>query len=386
MMRRVRRISLRNFRAYEAMDIRFDADAVVLIGPNGAGKTNLLEALSLMGPGRGLRRAVAADITRQGTGEGWGVGIDLGNADEEVTTLSLRATPPSPLRKQAQIDGSPAGSTGAFADLVRFQWLTPAQDRLFADGPGDRRRFLDRMALTRDAGHAHHSMAYEKAMRQRQAVLSQRWDTGLLDVLERQMAAHGTAILRTRADTVRSLAGGYAAMQSGAFPGARISLEGKYDEMVARGAAQNEVEAALTADLAQARRRDAEAGRALLGPHRSDLLVIHEGKDQPAKLCSTGEQKALLVGLVLAHTVAQAAASEVPLILLLDEISAHLDADRREALSDILASLPVQAFMTGTDAEPFLPWRGRAAFFEVREARLVRLEGAENEPSEKTAH
>lgn len=371
-MRRVRRISLRDFRSYEALDLRFDAEAVVLVGPNGAGKTNLLEALSLMGPGRGMRRATAADLVRQGASDGWGIGLDVGEVEDE-TTLALRAAPPAPFRKQARVDGGNVASSNAFAEYLRFQWLTPAQDRLFAEGPGDRRRFLDRMVLTGDAAHGSRAMAYEKAMRQRSAVLGARWDTDLLSVLEGQMAEHGIAMAAARARTVASLAGGYARIRSGAFPGARLALEGRYDEMLTAGQGEEEVAAAFREDLARGRRRDAEAGRALFGPHRSDLAVVHADKDQPARLCSTGEQKALLVGLVLAHAAAVIEREEAGLVLLLDEVSAHLDADRRASLRTILASLDLQVFMTGTDAEPFAPWVGEAAMFRVENAQLVRL-------------
>ncbi|RFB05857.1 DNA replication/repair protein RecF [Parvularcula marina] len=365
-MRRVRRISLRDFRSYEALDIRTDAGAIVLYGPNGAGKTNLLEALSLMGPGRGLRRATAAEVARQKGAGGWGIGIGLGDEDDEFS-LSLRAEPPEPLRKVAQIDGASVSSSTVFADHLRFAWLTPAQDRLFLDAPGDRRRFLDRMVLTGDAAHAPRSLAYEKAMRQRQAVLSDKWDQGLLSLLESQMAEHGAAIVAARQRTLEELASGYASLRTGAFPGALLALSGPYEEAIAAGQSLAEIEMWLKGDLARSRRRDTEAGRALAGPHRADLAVTHREKNQAAKFCSTGEQKALLVGLVLAHAASEAQRSGAPLILLLDEISAHLDGARRAALAEILASLRIQAFMTGTDREPFSPWSNSALMIEIGE-------------------
>lgn len=366
-MRRVRRISLRDFRSYEALDLGTDASAVILYGPNGAGKTNLLEALSLMGPGRGLRRAAAADVARQGGAGGWGVGVGIGEEGEDEVSLSLRASPPSPLRKSAQIDGQTVSSSNAFAEYVRFQWLTPAQDRLFLDAPGDRRRFLDRMVLTGDPVHGTRALAYEKAMRQRQAILAEKWDTQLLALLETQMAEHGVAMACARLHTLEELAVGYASLRTGAFPGAVLALSGPYDEALASGAKGDEVQARLTEDLARSRRRDMEAGRAVTGPHRTDLSVTHREKNQEARLCSTGEQKALLVGLVLAHAASLAVREEAPLILLLDEISAHLDAARREALAGILEALRIQAFMTGTDREPFSAWTGKAQMIEIGE-------------------
>lgn len=369
-MRRVRRISLRDFRSYTALDLATDASAVVLYGPNGAGKTNLLEALSLMGPGRGLRRAAAADVARQQGAGGWGVGIGMGEA-EDMISLSLRAEPPAPLRKSAQIDGQMVSSSTSFADYIRFQWLTPAQDRLFLDAPGDRRRFLDRMVLTGDAQHAPRALAYEKAMRQRQAVLAGRWDTDLLSVLEGQMAEHGAGMVAARRRTITQLAAGYGAIRAGAFPGATLAMAGPYDEAMAAGQALDDIRVQLEGDLAGGRRRDSEAGRALNGPHRSDLEVVHQEKNQAARLCSTGEQKALLVGLVLAHAASVASRQDAPLVLLLDEISAHLDAARRAALAEILTTLRVQAFMTGTDLEPFSPWSGEALMIEISGAGTV---------------
>lgn len=360
---------MRDFRSYEALDLRFTADAVVLVGPNGAGKTNLLEALSMMGPGRGMRRAVAADLARQSGSGGWGAGIDVGE-DDDITALSLRLEPPAPFRKHVHLDGQPVASTTTFANYIRFLWLTPAQDRLFTDSPGDRRRFLDRMTLAREAGHAAESLAYEKAMRQRQAVLAQNWDTELLSVLETQMAQHGLRVMHARQRTVAALAMGYGQIRTGAFPGAELALSGAMETRLAGGEAPSTLEDELKGDWQRGRRRDAEAGRALNGPHRADLDVTHAEKAQAARLCSTGEQKALLVGLVLAHAAALTERAEAPLVLLLDEISAHLDEARRGALAEILDQLDVQVFMTGTDIEPFAPWAHRAAAFSVENGRL----------------
>ena len=355
--RALRRLTLRDFRSYAALDLPLDGRSVVLTGPNGSGKTNLLEAVSLMGPGRGLRSARLSDVRRQGA-DGFGVGVALGG-DEADTTLSIRSMPPRPERREARVDGQPVSGPGAFLDHLALTWLTPAQDRLFVEGASERRRFLDRLTLTQDRAHAQASAAYEKAMRQRNALLAQpRPDARLLSILEEQMAEAGVAVAAARRATAASLARGYEAIRQGAFPGAEVALEGTLEEGLATRAA-SAVEAEFARTLARVRRRDAEAGRALDGPHRSDLHVTHRDKGQPARLCSTGEQKALLTGLVLAGAAARPD-RDVPLVLLLDEVSAHLDADRRESLAAIVESLGAQALMTGTDEALFAPWAKRA--------------------------
>ena len=357
------RLTLRDFRSYAALDLALDGRSVVLTGPNGAGKTNLLEAVSLMGPGRGLRSARLSDVRRQAPGgdggaDGFGVGVGTGDV-----TLSIRSQPPRPERREARIDGQPVSGPGAFREHLALTWLTPAQDRLFVEGASERRRFLDRMTLTQDRTHAQAAARYEKAMRQRNAALAApRVDPRLLSILEVQMAEAGVAVAAARRETTARLAAGYAAIRQGAFPGAEVALEGELEEALATTPA-SDVEGGFAEALARARRRDAEAGRALAGPHRSDLHVTHAEKGQPARLCSTGEQKALLTGLVLAGAAARAA--DAPLVLLLDEVNAHLDADRRESLALILEGLGCQALMTGTDESLFAPWAGRAQFLDV---------------------
>ena len=362
----IRRLTLRDFRSYAALDLRLSGAPVVLTGPNGAGKTNLLEAVSLLGPGRGLRGAKLSDVQRQGA-EGFGVGVSLGSpAEPDATRLSIRAAPPKPERREARIDGQPASGPGAFLDYLSLVWLTPAQDRLFVEGASERRRFLDRMTLTQDRAHAAQSTRYEHAMRQRTAALTAgRADPRLLTALELQMAETGTAIAAARRATAAQLAAGYETLRAHgqAFPAAEVALEGLLEEDLAEARAP-EVEARFAERLAEVRARDAEAGRALDGPHRADLHVRHAGKDQPARLCSTGEQKALLIGLVLAGAAARPDA-DTPLVLLLDEVNAHLDDSRRAALAEIVTALGCQAFMTGTDAELFSDWRGRAEAYRV---------------------
>ncbi len=376
MMRRIRRISLRDFRSYASFDLGLDGRSVAISGLNGSGKTNLLEALSMIGPGRGMRRATMADLARQGGGGGWGIGLSLSADDEiEPVTLSAEANPPLPLRRQTRIDGEPVPSAAAFQDYVRFLWATPAQDRLFLDSPGDRRRFLDRMTLTQNPAHAQNWTAYETAMRQRQAAMAEgRADPRLLSVLEQQMATHGVAVAASRRDTVRHLSSGYEALRSGAFPAASLALSGVLEEALEEGAGA-EIESRYLGQLSGLRRRDAEVGRATLGPHRTDLLVTHVAKDQPARLCSTGEQKALLIGLILAHAAAMQAQDQAPLVLLLDEIAAHLDEERRAALAEILTTLGCQTFMTGTDAALFEAWQGEAMRVQIQEGRAVPLDG-----------
>ena len=365
-MRRIRRISLRDFRSYDSLDLPLDGRSVALTGANGSGKTNLLESLSLIGPGRGLRRATFAEVGRQGGGGGWGIGLDLQQRDEAApVSMSVHAALPEPVRRTCRVDGETVASATHFLDYVRFAWLTPAQDRLFMDGPGERRRFLDRLTLSTEKDHGHQSTAYEKAMRQRQAALKAGGsDPQLLTVLERQMATAGVAITTARRRTAGALRSGYASLRVEAFPAASLALEGWLDERLDQYT-ESELEGAFADALAASRRSDMEAGRALIGPHRSDMLVRHVGKDQPAKRCSTGEQKALLIGLVLAHAAGLAERREVPLVLLLDEVAAHLDRVRRAALADILDRLGCQAIMTGTDPELFEAWADRAQHFEV---------------------
>lgn len=371
-MRRLRRLSVRQFRSYPALNLPLDGRSVALTGPNGAGKTNLLEALSMIAPGRGLRRATLAEILQQGANpdEGWGVAVDLQSEDEiDPVTLAVMATPPHPFKKTVRIDGEPV-TPGASSEYVRFTWLTPAQDRLFLDGPSGRRRFIDRMTLSYDAAHGQAAAGYEKAMRQRQAVLAApRPDPSLLSVLERQMAEAGVAVAAGRKETVARLGAGYEALRTGMFPTARVSLQGMLEERLAQCPAA-EAEDLFQDELAQSRPADMAAGRALVGPHRSDLVVQHAAKDQPARNCSTGEQKALLIGLVLAHAAVVSAQGDGVLILLLDEIAAHLDEGRRRALADILEGLGCQAVMTGTDRQLFDAWGNRAQRFHVADGRV----------------
>jgi DNA replication and repair protein RecF len=342
-----------------------------IVGPNGAGKTNILEAISLIGPGRGIRSAKLDELPRIGGSGGWAVSARVDDSEDE-RRFGVGANASNPARRVCRIDDRDASGPGAFADHLRFLWLTPAQDRLFMEGAGERRRFLDRMTLAHDPAHGKRSTAYEQAMRQRQRLLDEgARDDEWLCAVEAQMAEAGAAIAAARNDMASRLASSEVAEDAGVFPAADISLDGELEE--ALGArSQDEVAQEFAHKLKQRRRLDADAGRALAGPHRSDLVAVHRAKGRPAKLCSTGEQKALLIGLVLANARALAAKREgTPLILLLDEIAAHLDPDRRAALFSILDDLGFQTFMTGTEKSLFDAWDQRAQHFEARDGALL---------------
>jgi DNA replication and repair protein RecF len=346
---RITRLRLTDFRSYDALDQAVDAPLVALCGPNGAGKTNTLEAISLLSPGRGLRRAQAASLPRKGGTGGYAVVADLATSTGEV--LLATALTPGEAQRQCRIDREPVTSANRFLDHLAFLWLTPDQDGLFRGAAGDRRRFLDRLVLAVDKSHGTRANAFETAMRHRNRLLEDfetapRW----LDAIEQEIAELGVALAAARLETVSRLSA-LAAADAGAmapFPHAIIALEGELEAHLAAESALK-VEDWFRAALREGRGRDRAAGRALVGPQVSDLTVIHGPKGEPAAQCSTGEQKALLLGLVLAQArlIAQMR-GEAP-ILLLDEIAAHLDAARRQALFAILRALGGQVFMTGTD-------------------------------------
>ncbi|TGX52594.1 DNA replication/repair protein RecF [Sphingomonas gei] len=338
-------------------DFRNHADAVLVAGPgfvvltgeNGAGKTNILEAVSLLAPGRGLRRAPLGEMVRQGAAGGFGVAATIGDVEIGTGTLA-----DAPERRLVRINGA-AHAAATLAEWLTVLWLTPAMDRLFAEGPGERRRFLDRLTLALSPGHAQHSTRYEAAMRQRNRLLSDDApaDPEWLSALEARMAEHGTAIEAARRDTVTALADRIHAQAESVFARAGLAIDGWQGDA-----------ASLARELRDGRRRDAAAGRTLTGPHRADLLVTHLGKQQPAHLCSTGEQKALLLGLVLAHAELVADRIGRPPILLLDEVAAHLDPGRRAALFERLAGNG-QVWMTGTEPELFDTVPGAATRYRV---------------------
>lgn len=366
-----RRLTLTDFRSYERVDLELDGRPVVLSGPNGAGKTNLLEAVSLLGPGRGIRNARLDELPRIGGAGGWAVSArlscDSGFGGSDIRTLGVGSRDADVDRRACRIDGASASGPSAFAECLRLVWLTPAQDRLFVEGPGERRRFLDRMAMALDPCVARIASDYEMAMRQRQRLLDEKSrDDAWISALEMQMAETGVALAALRRDMTGALVAAAVEDENAAFPAADIALEGELEAALAYQPAAD-VEEDFAGRLRANRRADAEAGRAIHGPHRSDLLVTHRAKGRPARLCSTGEQKALLIGLVLANARALSLKpGGAPLILLLDEIAAHLDEARRAALFDILCDLGFQCFMTGTDASLFEAFGARAQAFEVR--------------------
>jgi DNA replication and repair protein RecF len=335
------RLSLGDFRSYPDALIEVGQGIVVLTGDNGAGKTNILEAVSLFAPGRGLRGAAFREMARSGGAGGFSVAARLvpraGEASVDLGTGSEAATPD---RRVVRINGAASPST-ALSEWLSLVWLTPAMDRLFADAAGERRRFLDRLVLARNPAHAHDATRYDAAMRQRNRLLSgEAPDGDWLGALEVAMVEHGIALAASRQALIDELGARIAHEAAGPFARAGLTLEGWSGGDFAR-------------DLREGRIRDAAAGRTLTGPHRQDLIVTHIDKRQAAVRCSTGEQKALLIGIVLAHADLVAHAVGRAPILLLDEVAAHLDPVRRAALFERIADAGYQAWLTGTEAVLF---------------------------------
>ena len=360
------RLMLEEFRSYPSLRLEVDPRPVVLTGPNGAGKTNILEALSFLAPGRGLRRARLDDVARREAGEGaaWAVAarLDLAAGALDIGTGREAGSE----RRTVRISGEPAKSQSALAEVVSLVWLTPSMDRLFGDGAGGRRRFLDRLVLGLDAAHARRSAAYEHSLRERARLLSDgRTDDEWLTALERTMAREGVAIAAARIAWAARLDAA-CRERVGPFPAASVALEGVIETWLAT-IPEDEAEARFAAALADSRSRDG----ATIGPHRSDLLLSHVDRNLPVEQCSTGEQKAVLVRLLLAQArVRRAERGQAPLMLL-DEVVAHLDEERREALFDELAALPGQSWLTGTDAALFAPLAGRAQMFRLEAGALA---------------
>ncbi|MCW5696069.1 MAG: DNA replication/repair protein RecF [Bauldia sp.] len=363
-------LGLANFRNYERLSLALDRRPVVLTGPNGAGKTNLLEAVSFLSPGRGLRRARLADVARRGGDGSWAVTATLGGAGDDVaigTGIALGPEGPEATR-QLRLNRTPAESTQALLEHLRVVWLTPAMDGLFTGPASDRRRFLDRLVLAVDPRHGERVNAFERAMRGRNRLLADHTaDRSWLTAIEAQMAEHGVAVAAARRECVALLAGAIAETQpDGPFPAARLALEGTL-ETALDGAPASGVEDRYRGALATGRGADRAAGRTLDGPHLSDLAVVHAPKAMEAASCSTGEQKALLIGIVLAHARLVARLSGRTPIVLLDEVAAHLDPERRAALFAILVGLGCQAWMTGTEPAPFTALGDAAQHFAVPE-------------------
>ncbi len=331
------RLTLSDFRNHADALIVPDHTFILLTGDNGAGKTNILEAVSMLAPGRGLRSAALSAMARQDGSGGFGIAAEV---DGVVLGTGISAAAPD--RRQVRIGGV-TSTANALSDHLSIVWLTPAMDRLFLDSPGGRRRFLDRLTLALHPAHAGHSTRYDAAMRARNRILADpaRADPAWLSALETQMGEHGDAIASARADLVERLDAILARQPDEPFARPHIAIDG------------TDGDGPLAVRLAQERRRDAAAGRTLSGPHRHDLSVIHAAKNQPAALCSTGEQKALLLSILLAHAALVAERRGQPPILLLDEVAAHLDPSRRAALFDRLRDTGGQIWMTGTESSLF---------------------------------
>lgn len=374
---RVRRLSLSNFRSYRATSVSVDGAPVVLVGPNGAGKTNVLEALSFLAPGRGLRRARLEEVASlQGDGS-WAVSAEVEGA-LGLATLGTGLEPPTGesavTTRKCRIDREPVGSAAAFADHLRLVWLTPAMDQLFVGPASERRRFLDRLVLAVDAEHASRVSALERSLRSRNRLLENpRPDPHWLDAVEHETAELAVAVAALRAETVRRLQGALATRRKpdSPFPSAEIAIEGWMEALLPNHPAV-EVEDRYRATLRANRGRDAAAGRTLDGPHLSDLKVLYAPKGIAAADASTGEQKALLIGLVLAHANLLAEMTGFAPVLLLDEIVAHLDPGRRAALFAELGQVGAQAWLTGADPAAFAEIESRAEILTVNPGLVTR--------------
>lgn len=370
-------LTLTDFRSYASASLPIQAGTVVLHGPNGAGKTNLLEALSLFTPGKGLRGATAPEMGRrepgEATGRAWAVAAVLTDGEEE-TKLGTGVQSAGAARRIVRIDGETA-PPGRLLDHLRPVWATPEQDRLFSDARADRLKFFDRLVFAADPSHAAAVSAYEKALRERLRLLTDgaegtnssgrlAADPLWLDALEIRLGEAGARAALARAGALATLQTAIDARADRPFPQADLGLTGEAEGLAASGAEADTIAAHIRDGMARARPRDAAAGRSLFGPHRSDLTALHREKNRPAAEGSSGEQKALVLNLILAQ-ITRLATDAAPPVLLLDEAPAHLDTARRAALFDEIETLGLQAFMTGTEAELFAPLRGRAQFVRV---------------------
>lgn len=382
-------LTLTDFRSYERARLAPDGRSVYLFGANGAGKTNLLEAISLLSPGKGLRGASLVEVGRrlpgEAVGRAWAVAAEVeapstGPGEDAPVRLGAGVEQAGAARRIVRIEGETV-PPGRLADHIRPIWLTPAQDRLFLEAASERRRFFDRLVFAGEPAHASHASAYDKAQRERMRLLTDAAERGApadavwLTALEARLAQAGALMAHARARTLLALQTEIDGRGDRPFPRARLSLTGEWEQMALAGVEIAEIEPRLATALAAARLRDGAAGRALTGPHRGDLAIIHADKDRPAAECSTGEQKALILNLVLAQAARLSRAKDAPNpILLLDEVAAHLDLKRRAALADEITALGLQAFLTGTDESLFDHLKGRALGVRVSELGLTALE------------
>tara|TARA_A100001037_G_scaffold301458_1_gene331007 strand:- start:6 stop:1121 length:1116 start_codon:yes stop_codon:yes gene_type:complete len=368
-------LRLTGFRNYGALSLDLTPEPVVTTGPNGAGKTNLLEAISLLAPGRGLRQARLSEIELRlpdnqekpaGT-VGWAVAATIETMQGPID-ISTGCFPPDE-KRIVQISGARAKSQSALADFVSAVWLTPQMDRFFTDGPSVRRRFLDRLVFGFDTTHAGRVSAFENAMRQRGKLLRHGFGDDIwLSVLESTIAERGVAIAAARREMADRL-NRACAVSRGLFPHATLMIQGDLETWLDTYPAL-EVEDRLRRSLAENRNANSDSNKAPIGPHRSELRVLHVEKGQPANLCSTGEQKALLIAIVLADTRLRAAERNAAPLLLLDEVAAHLDGDRRESLFEEIFKLGAQVWLTGTDHSVFSAMQSRAQFLDVRDGQV----------------
>jgi len=372
----VKRLTLTDFRCYRHQRLEADKGPVVLTGPNGAGKTNLLEGLSFLVPGRGLRRAKLSDVVRRQQGNSapsgpWGVAASVHSprGEVEIGTGFEAGRAGGRDKRIVRVDGETVKSQAVLAEYLSALWLTPQMDRLFLEGPGSRRRFLDRLVFDSDPAHLGRVNAYEHAMRERMALLRVNGDKAWVETLEDTMATRGVAVAAARLEATRRL-GEQLKESTGAFPRASVEAAGTVEDWLREGPALA-AEDRLRAALAARRADDVAEGRAAIGPHRSDLKVLHLGNGRPAALCSTGEQKALLVALVLGTAKMRAYEQGTAPLFLLDEIAAHLDEIRLQALFDEISGLGAQVWLTGTDAGLFAPLAGRAQFFAVNDGTVT---------------
>lgn len=377
-------LTLTDFRSYAHARLETGGASVYLFGANGAGKTNLLEAISLLSPGKGLRGSSLAEVGRrlpgEATGRAWAVAAQVEAGSDAPVQLGAGVEVGGATRRLVRIEGETV-PPGRLTDHIRPIWLTPAQDRLFLEAAAERRRFFDRLVFAGEPAHASHANAYDKAQRERMRLLTDAAETGApadtvwLTALEARLAEAGTLMAQARAATLIALQAEIDGRGDRPFPQARLSLTGEWEKLALDGVEFAEIELRLATALAAARPRDGAAGRALTGPHRGDLAILHVEKDRPAAECSTGEQKALILNLVLAQAARLSRAESAPNpIVLLDEVAAHLDLTRRAALADEITALKLQAFLTGTDESLFDHLKGRALGVRVCDAGLTALE------------
>ncbi len=369
---RLRQIRLTNFRNYHAASLEIDAATIVLIGANGAGKTNLIEAISFLAPGRGLHRATLDEVAFSEGDGSWAVSAEIEGALGLATLGTGIERPPDEgaVQRKYRIDREPVASASAFADHLRLLWLVPAMDGLFAGAPSERRRFLDRLVLAVDPEHGSRVNALDRSLRSRNRLLEEpRPDTHWLDAVEHETAELAVAVASLRAETVHRLEAVLASRKDTAFPSAEVALDGWMEQLFPAHPA-SEIEERYRAVLRDNRARDAAAGRTLDGPHLTDLKVVYAPKGVAAADASTGEQKALLIGLVLAHARLIVEMTGHAPILLLDEVVAHLDPARRGALHEELRQLGTQVWMTGADPALFAEIEPEAAVVEVSSGRL----------------